>query len=134
MQKKDSNPTTRAAGDNIRISNYGAGYYNLPHGAFGPGTLPALQPNLPPNGPVPVPLPLPPSPSPPPIPISPIPPPKLTPIRVQPLPPPLMTDTLEDDNSIVVGLKVYTTKNAPTTIIGKVQNSDQAKEPGNVRY
>ena len=48
--------------------------------------------------------------------------------------PPLMTDTLEDDNSIVVGLKVFTKKDVPTLICGRVKNSRQSKQTGNVRY
>ena len=45
-------------------------------------------------------------------------------------PPPLTTsppqmpidDVLEDDNSIVIGLRVYTQKSAPTTISGKLKS------------
>jgi len=45
-----------------------------------------------------------------------------------------MTNILEDDHSLVVGLKVYTFKHAPITIVGKVKNSEDPKDPGKVRY
>ena len=46
----------------------------------------------------------------------------------RPISPPLplsVSDVLEDDNSMVVGLRVYTQKSAPTLISGKLKN------PGN---
>ena len=50
----------------------------------------------------------------------------MTPTLVQPPPPlpPVMPvdDVLEDDNSIVVGLRVYTQKSAPTLISGKLKS------------
>lgn len=132
IQKKDGD--NQLIGNNIRISNYGSStprYYHCPRAGFGPGTLP-INPAFTPKA---VPVPLPPSASPAPMPISPVPlPQRLSPMPRQPLPPPLMTDSLEDDNSIVVGLKVYTMKIAPTTILGKVKSFDQTKETGNVRY
>ena len=52
----------------------------------------------------------------------PIPPPPLDLGRpVSPLPLPI-NDVLEDDNSIVVGLRVYTQKSAPTVISGKLKS------------
>ena len=48
----------------------------------------------------------------------------LSPPIPPPPPPPLMPidDVLEDDNSIVIGLRVYTQKSAPTLISGKLKN------------
>ena len=37
-------------------------------------------------------------------------------------PPMPIDDVLEDDNSIVVGLRVYTQKSAPTLISGKLKS------------
>ena len=45
-------------------------------------------------------------------------PPLLPPL---PLPPMPIDDVLEDDNSIVIGLRVYTQKTAPTIISGKLR-------------
>ena len=44
------------------------------------------------------------------------------PIPLQPPPPMAIDDVLEDDNSIVVGLRVYTQKSAPTIISGKLKS------------
>ena len=44
------------------------------------------------------------------------------PIPLAPPPPMPIDDVLEDDNSIVVGLRVYTQKSAPTIISGKLKN------------
>ena len=58
----------------------------------------------------------------------PLPPPPLDlgrPMSPPPLPtsPPMpIDDVLEDDNSIVVGLRVYTQKSAPTMISGKLKS------------
>lgn len=41
---------------------------------------------------------------------------------------PLTMNTLVDDNSIVVGLKVYTKKNVPTIICGRVRDSGRADQ------
>ena len=35
--------------------------------------------------------------------------------------PPLQSDVLEEDNSVVVGLKVYTKKMAPSVITGRLR-------------
>ena len=50
-------------------------------------------------------------------PLSPPPPP------LPPSPPMPIDDVLEDDNSIVVGLRVYTQKSAPTLISGKLKSA-----------
>ena len=146
VQKKDG--AVQPSGNNVRILDYSPNnqrYYTSPHAGFGPQSLPTplspavwqpLKPTSPSKrGPPPVPLPLPPSPSPPPVTTSPTPLPQwLYPVPVQPLAPPLMTNTLEDDHSVVVGLKVYTMTHAPTTIAGKVKTSEDSKETGKVRY
>ena len=49
------------------------------------------------------------------------PPPPQLPLPLPPSPMPV-DDVLEDDNSIVVGLRVYTQKSAPTIISGKLKN------------
>lgn len=36
-----------------------------------------------------------------------------------------VNDVLEDDNSVVVGLRVYTQKSAPTLITGKLKCANQ---------
>ena len=45
---------------------------------------------------------------------------------ISPPPPPLLpvNDVLEDDNSIVIGLRVYTQKSAPTLISGKLKSPE----------
>lgn len=44
------------------------------------------------------------------------------PIPLPPPPPMAIDDVLEDDNSIVIGLRVYTQKSAPTIISGKLKS------------
>ena len=47
----------------------------------------------------------------------------LSPPPALPLPPQMpIDDVLEDDNSIVIGLRVYTQKSAPTIISGKLKS------------
>ncbi len=92
-----------------------------------------------PSTPYVLPNPLPPlHPSPPPLgPSDPLPAPPTSRTPSPPLPvfaPPLRTDILEDDNSIVVGLKLFTKKDVPTMICGRVKNSRQSKQVGKVRY
>jgi hypothetical protein len=55
----------------------------------------------------------------------PLPPPPPMDLALSPPPPPPMPpidDVLEDDNSVVVGLRVYTQKGAPTIISGKLKS------------
>lgn len=55
----------------------------------------------------------------------------------QPLLPPLPSanDVLPEDNSVVVGLKVYTKKTAPTVITGRLKlPSDRSAPPAPARY
>lgn len=51
-----------------------------------------------------------------------------------PLPFPLATDVLEDDNSLVVGLKVFTKKTAPTVITGRLKDGSTASPRAPTRY
>ena len=51
-----------------------------------------------------------------------------------PAPFPLATDVLEDDNSLVVGLKVFTKKTAPTVITGRLKDGSAASPRAPTRY
>ena len=88
------------------------------------GVAPASPPRSPLNSPPLAPyngggpMPLPP---PPPLPMG-LPPLDLRPPSPLPIAPPLATDSLEDDNSLVIGLKVFTRKSAPTVITGRLKN------------
>ncbi|KAF9529604.1 hypothetical protein CPB83DRAFT_852400 [Crepidotus variabilis] len=89
---------------------------------------PPMTPNIRSPGPLP-PGPLPSGSHPPlPPPLSP------RPLSPPPLAPPLMTDMLEEDNSIVVGLKIYTQQETPTVICGRLKDSRQSGRFGSVRY